>query len=57
VAELDRIKSDLGTHCAGVELDSKPILEHLSNSYTMHEERNVIGGSQQEIAAGDVELF
>lgn len=57
VAELDRIKSDLRIHCADVELDFKPILEHLSNSYTMHEERNVLDGTHQETAAGDVELF
>jgi methyl-accepting chemotaxis protein len=57
VAELDRIKAELGTHCADVKLDAKPILEHLSNSYTMQEERNVLGGSHGEIASGEVELF
>jgi len=57
VAELDRIKSDLSLHCADVELDTQPILEHLAHSYTMHEERKVLGGAEQQSAAGDVELF
>ena len=57
VAELDRIKADFSIHCADVKLDAKPILEHLSNSYTMQEERHVLGGAQGEVASGEVELF
>jgi chemotaxis regulatin CheY-phosphate phosphatase CheZ len=57
IAELDRIKLDLSTYCGDVELDTQPILRQLSNSYTMHEERDVINGVQQEVSAGDVELF
>ncbi len=57
VGELDRIKLDLSTYCTDVELDAAPILLHLSSSYTMQEERNVLGGAQQDSAAGDVELF
>ncbi len=57
VAELDRIKAELGACCGGVELDEQPILQHLAQSYTMHEERNVLGVGQQEVASGDVELF
>ncbi len=57
VAELDRIKSDLGSQCSDVDLDEHPILEQLSNSYTMHEERKVLGSIQSEIAPGEVELF
>ena len=56
VAELDRIKADLSAHCTDVEMDEAPILHHLSQTYTMREERNVIGDCQQE-SAGDVELF
>jgi methyl-accepting chemotaxis protein len=57
VGELERIKSELRAHCEDVELDTRGILEHLSSTYTMHEERNVLGGAQSEMAAGDVELF
>jgi methyl-accepting chemotaxis protein len=57
VEELERIKADLSTHCADVDLDAESILQQLADSYTMHEERNVLGGGQQEISAGDVELF
>jgi methyl-accepting chemotaxis protein len=57
VAELDRIKADLGAHCAGMEMDEQQILRHLSQSYTMQEERNVLDGSQQEVVSGDLELF
>lgn len=57
IQELDRIKTDLGAHCADVEMDEQPILRQLSESYTMREERNVLGRSQQEAAAGDIELF
>jgi len=57
VAELDRIKSELSVHCLDVDLDSQPILDHLSNTYTMQEERNVLGSAPQESAAGEVELF
>jgi methyl-accepting chemotaxis protein len=57
VAELERIKSELRAHCEDVELDSQPILAHLSTTYTMHEERNVLGVAQPEMAAGDIELF
>jgi methyl-accepting chemotaxis protein len=57
VEELDRIKSELSVHCMDVDLDSRPILNHLSNTYTMQEERNVLGSAAQETAAGDVELF
>jgi methyl-accepting chemotaxis protein len=57
VAELDRIKTDLGTHCADVELDERRILRQLSDSYTMYEERNVIDRSQNNTPPGDVELF
>lgn len=56
VAELDRIKADLSAHCVDVEMDDAPILRHLSESYTMREERNVVGDCQQD-SAGDVELF
>jgi methyl-accepting chemotaxis protein len=57
VEELDRIKSELSVHCRDVDLDSRPILNHLSSTYTMQEERNVLGSAAQETAAGDVELF
>lgn len=57
VGELERIKSELHAHCEDVELDTRGILEHLSSTYTMHEERNVLGGAQSDMAAGDVELF
>jgi len=57
VAELERIKAELRAHCGDVELNAQPILEHLSQSYTMQEERNALGGAQQEMAEGDVELF
>jgi methyl-accepting chemotaxis protein len=57
VGELERIKAELLAHCADVELDTRPILEHLSTTYTMQEERNVLGDSQPEMAPGDVELF
>ena len=57
VAELDRIKTELGAHCSDIEMDEQPILRQLSESYTMREERNVLGVSPQESAAGDIELF
>jgi methyl-accepting chemotaxis protein len=57
VAELERIKTDLGAHCSDIVMDEKPVLQQLSESYTMHEERKVIGSCQQESIAGDVELF
>jgi methyl-accepting chemotaxis protein len=57
VDELERIKSELRAHCADVDLDTQGILKHLSSTYTMHEERNVLGGAESEMAAGDVELF
>jgi len=57
VGELERIKSELHAHCEDVELDTRGILEQLSSTYTMHEERNVLGGAQSDMAAGDVELF
>jgi hypothetical protein len=57
VAELDRIKAELALGCADVEMEDAPILEHLSKSYTMQEERNLLGGDQQETHSGDVELF
>lgn len=57
IAELDRIKTDLGAHCKDMDFDDRPILRQLSESYTMQEERNVLGGDSQETSAGDVELF
>ena len=57
VGELERIKAELLAHCEDVTLDTAPILEHLSKTYTMHEERNVLGGTQNEMVSGDVELF
>jgi methyl-accepting chemotaxis protein len=57
VAELDRIKSGLGVHCADVQFDAQSSLQHLSNSYTMRDERNVVGGAQPEAPCDDVEFF
>ena len=57
VSELDRIKTDLGAHCVDIEMDEQPILQQLSRSYTMQEERSVLGGNEHDVAPGDVELF
>ena len=57
VAELDRIKAELGAFCTDVDMDEQTILKQLSASYTMQEERNVLGGVQHDMAGGDCELF
>lgn len=56
IRELDCLRDALASHTHDVQVDSQMIIDRLSNVYTMHEERSVLGQTDSG-SAGDVELF
>jgi methyl-accepting chemotaxis protein len=57
VDELNTLRVSLGEHCKDVNIDGQEVARRLSNMYTMHEERRVIGTDESDLSEGDVELF
>ena len=57
IGELDALRNIFAKHCSNVTVDSRAILERLSNLYTMHEERSVLGSGEASSNDSDVELF
>lgn len=57
VGELEAMRSVFAKHTREVNVDTTAVIDRLSNLYTMHEERSVLGTNDSALNEGDVELF
>jgi len=59
IGDLEALRAVFHKHTHNVAVDSKAVMDRLSNLYTMHEERSVLGTNSNEasLSDGDVELF
>jgi methyl-accepting chemotaxis protein len=55
--QLDLIGQELGTNCPHPSPEAEAALAHFSSRFTMHEERSLLTGADEEAHGGEVELF